>query len=110
MSHAWWQWQGDTLLLRLKLQPRASRDKLGEPLGDRLKVHVTAPPVDGAANQRLIRLVSKHCGVARSRVELVSGATSREKTLAVRAPQRLEAPLDVCGQDHTQDTNSIYTP
>lgn len=96
MSEAWWQWRGDTLLLHLKLQPKASRDKLGAPLGDRLKVYVTAPPVDGAANERLIKLVSKHCGVARSRVELVSGATSREKTMAIEAPQRLAAPLDVC--------------
>nr|WP_240544904.1 DUF167 family protein [Ectothiorhodospira shaposhnikovii] len=84
------------MVLRLKLQPRASRDKLGEPLGDRLKVYVTAPPVEGAANERLLKLIARHCGVARSRVTLEAGATSREKSVAVDAPEHLPPPLDVC--------------
>nr|WP_274600787.1 DUF167 family protein [Ectothiorhodospira shaposhnikovii] len=80
----------------MRLQPRASREKLGEPLGDRLKVYVTAPPVEGAANERLLKLIARHCGVARSRVMLEAGATSREKTVAVDTPGRLPPPLDVC--------------
>ncbi|MCG5500134.1 DUF167 domain-containing protein [Ectothiorhodospira lacustris] len=92
----WWQWRDNTLVLRLRLQPRASREKLGDPLGDRLKAYVTAPPVEGAANERLLKMVARQCGVARSRVTLEAGATNREKTVAVVAPARLLPPLDVC--------------
>jgi uncharacterized protein len=54
-------------LLSVKLQPRASKNEIGAPLGDELKIKVTAPPVDAAANQAL--------------VELLRGHTSRHKTL-----------------------------
>ena len=54
-------------LLSVKLQPRASKNEIGTPLGDELKIKVTAPPVDAAANQALI--------------ELIRGQTSRHKTI-----------------------------
>jgi uncharacterized protein (TIGR00251 family) len=99
MSDQWWQWQDNTLVLHLKLQPKASRDKLGEPLGDRLKVYVTAPPVEGAANERLIKLLARHCGVSKSSVRLVRGETAREKTVAIHAPRRLLATLQLCAKE-----------
>jgi len=71
---------GGTLLL-VKLQPRASRNEIGEPLGDELKIKVTAPPVDAAANQALVELLAKTLGCSRGKVELVRGQTSRHKTL-----------------------------
>ena len=46
-------------LLSVKLQPRASRNEIGEPLGDELKIKVTAPPVDSAANQALIEFLAE---------------------------------------------------
>ena len=45
-------------LLSVKLQPRASKNEIGEPLGNELKIKVTAPPVDAAANQALIELLA----------------------------------------------------
>lgn len=68
-------------LLSVKLQPRASRSEIGEPLGDELKIKVTAPPVDAAANQALIELLAETLGCSRGKVELVRGHTSRHKTL-----------------------------
>ena len=68
-------------LLSVKLQPRASRNEIGEPLGDELRIKVTAPPVDAAANQALVELLAKAIGCSRSRVELIRGQTSRHKTL-----------------------------
>jgi uncharacterized protein (TIGR00251 family) len=75
---------GDSVLLDVLVQPRASRVKLG-PLHDgRLKVAVTAPPVDGAANSAVVEAVARALGVAKSHVEVVRGDSSRRKTLRIR--------------------------
>ena len=68
-------------LLSAKLQPRASKNEIGTPLGDELKIKVTAPPVDAAANQALIELLAGTLGCPRGRIELIRGQTSRHKTL-----------------------------
>jgi len=68
-------------LLSVKLQPRASKNEIGAPLGDELKIKVTAPPVDAAANQALIELLAETLGCSRGKVELLRGQTSRHKTI-----------------------------
>ncbi len=69
------------VLLSVKLQPRASKNELGEPLGDELKIKVTAPPVDAAANQALVEFLAEKLGCSRGKVELIRGHTSRHKTI-----------------------------
>jgi uncharacterized protein (TIGR00251 family) len=66
------------------VSPRASRPRLGPVHGDRVKVAVTAPPVDGEANAAVIELVAKALGVARSAVTITAGHSSRRKSVAVR--------------------------
>ncbi|MBL3617569.1 MAG: YggU family protein [gamma proteobacterium endosymbiont of Lamellibrachia anaximandri] len=73
----WYHWDGDDLTLRLRIQPKASRDTFVGPHGDDFKIRITAPPVDGKANTHLIKLLAKAFGVPRSQVTLVSGETSR---------------------------------
>ena len=73
--------QADGVLLSVKLQPRASRNEIGEPLGDELRIKVTAPPVDSAANEALIELLAEKLDCSRSQIELVRGQTSRHKML-----------------------------
>lgn len=73
--------QPDGILLSVKLQPRASRNEIGEPLGDELKIKVTAPPVDAAANAALIELLAEKLDCARGRIEILRGHKSRHKTL-----------------------------
>jgi len=68
-------------LLAIKLQPRASANEIGEALGDELKIKVTAPPVDSAANESLVKFLAGHLGCATNRVELLRGQTSRHKTV-----------------------------
>jgi uncharacterized protein (TIGR00251 family) len=63
------------------VQPRASRAKIGPMHDGRLKVAVTAPPVDGEANAAVIELFAKQLGIARGRIAIVAGASSRRKTL-----------------------------
>ena len=74
----------DGVLLSVKLQPRASANEIGEPLGDELRIKVTAPPVEAAANEALVRLLADALDCGRNRVELVRGQTSRHKLLKLR--------------------------
>ena len=69
------------VLLSVKLQPRASKNEIGEALGDELKIKVTAPPVDSAANEALVKFLAEKLGCAKNRVELRRGQTSRHKTI-----------------------------
>jgi len=86
----WYQWQDDTLLLSLRVQPRASNDEIVGPHGEEsLKVRITAPPVDGKANQHLIKFLAKAFGVAKSQVTLLKGETGRDKRFAIKTPSRL---------------------
>jgi len=73
--------QPDGLLLAVKLQPLASANEIGAPLGNELRIKVTAPPVDSAANEALIRLLAEVLECPRNRVELLRGATSRHKVV-----------------------------
>ena len=73
--------QPDGTLLSVKLQPRASANEIGEPLGDELRIKVTAPPVDAAANQALVELLAEKLDCARGRIELVRGHKSRHKVV-----------------------------
>ena len=78
-------------LLAVKLQPRASKNEIGEPLGDELKIKVTAPPVDAAANQALIELLADKLNCSRGKVELIRGQTSRHKTIMLHGFTPAEA-------------------
>ena len=71
----------DGVLLSVKLQPRASKNETGAPLGGELKIKVTAPPVDAAANEALLKFLADKLDCPRGKVELVRGLTSRHKTI-----------------------------
>ena len=76
--------QADGILLAVKLQPRASVNEIGGPLGNELRIKVTAPPVDAAANEALVRLLADALDCPRGRVELVRGHRSRHKLVKLR--------------------------
>ena len=69
--------------IRVRLQPRAGRDELVGERDGRLVVRVSAPPVGGAANDALRKLLAKRLGVARGRVEIVRGERTRDKVVRV---------------------------
>lgn len=69
--------------VEILVQPRASRAKIGPMHDGRIKIAVTAPPVDGEANAAVIELVARRLGIARSCVEVIAGASSRRKTLRI---------------------------
>ena len=71
------------VLLRIRLQPRASRNEAAGESNGRLRVKVTAPPVDGAANEAAVKYLSKTLGVPKSSVRLVKGQKAREKDFLI---------------------------
>ncbi len=93
-AQGWYQWDQNDLILRLRVQPRASRDGFAGPLGERFKVRITAPPVDGEANAHLIRFLAKAFGVPQSQVRLLSGENARNKDVRIQAPKKIPIPAE----------------
>jgi uncharacterized protein len=74
------------VVLHIRLQPRASQDRLVGMHAEALKIALTAPPVDGAANAALMTFVARLLAVPRAAVALQAGAKSRTKHVLVRTP------------------------
>ena len=75
--------QADGVTLAIKLQPRASKNEIGDSLGAELRIKVTAPPVDAAANEALLRLLADMLDCPRGKVELIRGHTARQKVVKI---------------------------
>jgi len=67
--------------IRVRLQPRSSRDRVDGVVGNTLKIRLTAPPVEGEANEALLKFLSSLTGTRRSAFSIQSGHKSREKLI-----------------------------
>lgn len=83
MTVTWLRQDGASVVLTLHIQPGAKRTEIAGLHGEALKIRLAAPPVDGKANDALVAYLAKALGVTKSRVELVSGQTSRAKRIRV---------------------------
>lgn len=81
----------DAVTLSLRIQPRASKNEIVTMENGGLKIRLTAPPVDNAANEALIRFLSETLAVSRSRIEIISGHTSREKIVRIHGITEVDA-------------------
>ena len=72
------------VVIGLFVQPRASKNQLAGVIEDELKVRLTSPPVDGAANSLCIKYFAKLLGMPKSDLELIVGEKSRHKRLLIR--------------------------
>ena len=70
-------------LVKIYLQPKASKNEIVGPYRDGIKVKVTAPPIEGKANDTLIRFLAKELGISPSSIEIIKGHHSHEKTLRI---------------------------
>lgn len=84
---------GADWLLDVRVQPRASRTEFGGLLGDRLRVRLNAPPVDGRANAALLEFLADACDVPKSRVTLEKGQTGRDKRVRLHGLATVPAAL-----------------
>lgn len=72
-----------TITIMVQVQPRSSGDGIAGLHEGRLKIRISAPPVDGKANERLTEVIAKAFGVSKSSVEIIKGHTSRLKTVRI---------------------------
>jgi uncharacterized protein (TIGR00251 family) len=89
------------VILKVYLQPKASKNEIVGPYRDGIKVRVTAAPVEGKANEALLQFLAKEFGVTPSSIEIVRGHRSREKVVRIAASldQELKRKL------HLPDSN-----
>ena len=79
----WYQSEGGSLTLTLHIQPGAKRSEVAGLHGDALKIRLAAPPVEGKANEALLRFVANSFDVPLRQVELLRGAQSRHKRVKI---------------------------
>ncbi len=72
-----------TIRLEVRIQPRASRDEIAGMHGGALRIRLQAPPVDGAANESLVRFLARELDVPRRQIRIISGTSSRNKVVEV---------------------------
>jgi uncharacterized protein (TIGR00251 family) len=92
---AWCRWDGQDLIVRVQVQPRARRDAFAGLHGDAVKIRLTAPPVDGKANAALIAFLADAFGVPKRQVTLLSGETGRAKLIRIVLPTHMPSGLPV---------------
>lgn len=79
----WYRFVDDRLVLTLHIQPGAKKTEVVGLHGEALKIKVAAPPVEGAANEALVKFVAGLCGVSRRQVSIKAGASNRHKIIEV---------------------------
>lgn len=96
---AFYRWENDSLHLFIKVQPKASKDELAEVLtdsiGDRIKIRICAPPIDGKANKHLIKFLASIFNVAKSNIRIKNGETGHNKHLIVQSPKKLPTQINL---------------
>lgn len=80
---AWHRTEGDAIILTIHAQPGAKRSEVAGLHGDALKIRLAAPPVEGKANEALVRFIAERFAVPQRNVELLRGAQSRHKMVKV---------------------------
>ena len=80
----------NSLIIKIKVEPRSSKSGIVGPYGDALKVKLTSPPVEGKANKELVEVLSKEYGVPKKNIEIISGQSSKNKTVKLIGVKSVE--------------------
>jgi uncharacterized protein (TIGR00251 family) len=75
--------------IEVRVEPRSSKKGVSGLLGNVVKVKLTAPPVDGAANEQLIEVISEATGLKKSAIRIIRGTSAKRKTLEIRGVDSL---------------------
>jgi uncharacterized protein (TIGR00251 family) len=103
---SWLHPQGEDILLDVFVAPRATRTRIMGVHDGRLKIQLAAPPVDGKANDALVRFIAETLGVARAQVEIVGGPASKRKTVRLAGVPPQRALLALTPTDQTPPRTS----
>ena len=79
----------DGILIEVKVDPRSSKKGVSGIMDNILKVKLTAPPVEGEANEQLIEVISELTGVRKSDIRIVRGLSSRRKVVEIRGVEAI---------------------
>jgi len=85
----YWEEEPQGIRLHCHIQPKASRDAIVGVHNERLKIQITAPPTDGKANAHLQKFLAKTLGIAKNRIRLIGGQSSRQKSLLIEGLSHL---------------------
>jgi len=78
------------IMIEVKVEPRSSRRQISGIMdNDILKVKLTAPPVDGSANEQLIELISETIGIRKSQIKIVRGQSSKRKLIEITGVEKI---------------------
>lgn len=83
----------DDLIIRLYIQPKASRDQIVGLHGNEVKIALTAPPVDGKANAHLVKYLAKQFKVAKGLIHVEKGLQGRHKQIRIKAPKVIPSEI-----------------
>lgn len=95
MANLAYYWDGDDLILNVRVTTRASKNEIQEIGEDHVKIRINTPPVDGKANAHLKKFLGKALGVAPSRITIESGELARDKRFRVPSPSQFPEGFDV---------------
>ena len=100
--------ESESIKIRLKAVPGASRDSIAGVLGDRLKVRISAPPEGGKANKAICKLFAKALNIKPVNIEIIAGHTNPEKTIQITSLslEQISAMLDLDVDLVTLSTNT----
>ena len=82
----------DSIIFQVRVIPRSSKSEIVGEYGNALKVKLNSPPIDGAANAELIKLLAKEFDVSKNQVEILSGAASKSKQVKISAIKKNALP------------------
>ncbi len=108
-SQHWYHWDGATLVLRVKVQPRSGSNEIIGVTGDTLRVRLQAPPTNGKANQALLVMLAATFSVPKRNVTIRHGHGSRIKTVIVAQPLTVpDALLAHIGLTNARSASKTY--
>jgi len=85
---SWARETPDGLVIEVRVVPRAARNEIAGFTGGALRIRLTAPPVEGKANQSLVKFLAARFGVRRGNVRILAGGTSRNKRVLIEGQRR----------------------
>ena len=77
------------IVIEVKVEPRSSQKRIAGIMDNVVKVKLTAPPVDGAANEQLIEIISEATGIRKSAIKILKGTSSKRKTVEIKGVDSL---------------------
>ena len=84
-------WDDENLILNIRVLSNSPKDQFTDVLDNRIKLRITATPVDGKANSHIISFLSKLFKVPKSNIEILSGTTNKNKRLRITKPRIIPA-------------------